>query len=292
MTNLAIRRGFALIGAISLSAMSVAVEVQPNAQLQVQAEYHRPSSSDSGDWSIQMPSSHFGISAVETLASSRFYGVLSFAVAPDASSSVELGQRFAYLGWQQGFLNIQAGQIPTLEYSYLESAVRGLMSLPTRGIGLSQNFTDSEQQAVRLEARSGEYLRIATQWVLTEDQSDLPWHAAAKLETPEGHVAVTYRKRPDEPAFWGNEITWNSENTEISAIWGAQDGTLEWDLFLTLSPDALETTFGYGQRPDDVTRWSVGLYQPLSPALTSYSELIHWSDERNWRWTSGFQLTF
>lgn len=287
-------RIFSIVGLSAGLALTHAygVEVQPTADLQVQAQYLKTTAEDSGDWSVQMPHSEFGVSAVEMIDGGRFSGRLSFLAETSPNSSVTLSQRLAFLSWQQGFISLSAGQLPTLEYSYLESGFEGLYSLPSRGIGLSQHYAENEQQAVRVEARSGDYLVWAGQWVLAEGQGELPWHTAGALQTPEGHIALTYRKAPGEPAFWGNEITWKGAEAELSAIWGFQEELLEWDLFVSFQPQALRTTVGYGASGDDASRWSLGLYQILSPAVTSYSELIRWTESDDWHWSAGFNMTF
>lgn len=281
------------VGLLLAASYGYAVDVRPSAELQVQAEYVNLGAVDSGDWSVQLPVSRFGVSATEALDSGRFDGRLSFEADTGTDSSVQLTRRFAYLTWRQGVMNLWAGQLPSLEYSYLQSPFNGLYSLQSKGIGLSDRYSVSENQAVRVEAASGEYIVLASQWILEKDQSELPWQAAGIIQTPEGHISLTYRKPPGESVFWGSQITWIGQQTELSAVWGYQDEFLEWDTFLTYKSESLKVTAGYGKRPDDATRWSLGIYQPLSQAITSYSELIFWSgNSDDWHWNTGFNMTF
>lgn len=279
--------------ALSASAYVGALETVPRGQLKIQANYNEPALANDARWRMQMPETWLGLTAAETINTSVFVGHVQFGFDPLADDpSVSFVAEQAYVSWNQNAFSLWGGRLPTLEQVYLEDLYSGLLSLPDSGLGAADRYNDSENNAVRLDYRSGDYLVFSTQWQIDETNDDLLWHSAGAVQTNEGSVSLTYRKDGDADAIWGNQITWLTGNTAVSGAWVAQDGIQEWDAEVRFNSATVQYFVGYGQDANNDQRWAAGIHQGLSEAMTSYSEVIWWPEIETWQWNTGFQLAF
>ncbi|WP_196157083.1 hypothetical protein [Reinekea sp. G2M2-21] len=276
-----------------LPVSSYALDAIPRGQLQLQASYYEPTVANDAHWAISMPNSNIGLTAVESLDNSTIIGHWQVGIDPlSEGQEALLTQQQAFLSWQQGIINLWAGRLPSLEQAFLEDKYQGLLSLSDKGLAVSGQYDNSERNAVRIDAASGEYLVFSGQWIIDENSDALVWSVASSLQTPEGSIAVTYRKPEGRDAIWGNRVTWLSGSLSFSGVWMLQGEVLGWDVEARMSNAKTQSFLGFSKDLADENRWSVGVQQMLSPAVTNYSELLWWSDAERWQWSTGFQMRF
>ncbi len=276
-----------------LPVSSYALDAIPRGQLQLQTSYYEPTVANDAHWAISMPNSNIGLTAVESLDSSTIIGHWQVGIDPlSEGQEAMLTQQQAFLSWQQGIINLWAGRLPSLEQAFLEDKYQGLLSLSDKGLAVGGQYDNSERNAVRIDAASGEYLVFSGQWIIDENSDALLWSAASSLQTPDGSIAVTYRKPEAGDAIWGNRVTWLSGSLSFSGVWMLQGEVLGWDVEARMSNAKTQSFLGFSKDLADENRWSVGVQQMLSPSVTNYSELLWWSDAERWQWSTGFQMRF
>jgi hypothetical protein len=288
-TNLALISTLVALIAPSASAL----EAVPRGNIQIQASYAEPEIGEDAQWSVDMPNTYIGLTAVEQLSSSSIVAHLQFGLDPlsqDEQATFE--QQDAYLNWNQGVVSLWAGRLPSLETVYLEDLYSGAYSLPSKGLFIASEYPALENQAVRLDVLSGEYLVFSGQWLFDESESGLEWSTAAALNTPEGSISIVYRKTEDDSGVWGNQITWESRTSSVSAVWMFQDGVIAWNVEGRAKVQTFETFLSYGANKDKQRQYILGLQQPLSEAITNFTELSWQPDTELWQWSTGFNVSF
>jgi len=278
---------------IGFASTVSAIEALPRGQLQLQATYFDPAIGDDARWALAMPNNFVGVTAVENLTSSTLMGHWQVGIDPlSTDADVVLKPQLAFLSWRQGIVNLWGGRLPSLERVYLEESYSGHLSLQNKGLVASQFYDPSELKAVRLDATSGDYLVFTGQWIIDENSQDLAWSAATAIQAPEGSLSLTYRKNGDTAALWGSHVSWQSGNVVLSGVWVYQEELLGWDMEARFLSQGVESFVGFSQDDNKQNRWSIGVHQILSSAVTNYSEIVRWSQSKQWQWTTGFQIKF
>jgi len=289
----------ALLQGVSLAAVSLlvvsnvqAIEVTPRGQIQLQANYLEPKLANGKHWALSMPDNSFGVMAAEQLSNSILIGHWQVGIDPLASGETAvLTQEQAYLNWRQGIMGLWAGRLPSVEQAFLVDLTNNHLALPNKGLAIGDLVALSENNAVRLDISSGDYLVFTGQWIIDDTEEDIELSAATVVRSPEGTISLTYRKPPGEEALWGNQITWDVGSTSLSAVWMYQEEILGWDITARSKMQKVHSFVSYSVKGDEA-RWSVGVQQQLSEAVTNYSEIIWWPDDSGWQWSTGFQMKF
>lgn len=288
----AIKSTFGLVISFALAAPVLAAETQSSGNLQAQVSYYEPKYSDNRHWVLEMPDSYVGLTAYEELDGATLLGYIEVGldILSDSDDAAEFDQ--AYLSWTQSAYSISAGQMKTLEQSYIIDNASYLKGVDRGGSQASLYTSEFETNALRVTAQSSEQLAFSGQVVLDPDTSELEWSLATLVSTSEGTISLTYRDVPEESPLWGNQITWVSGTTSLSGAYIYQDELLGYDVNLSMSSDGVEAFFGYSRTEDDDNRWQVGVHQTMSDAVSGYSELLWEPEDSEWFWTTGFQLAF
>jgi hypothetical protein len=284
-----------LIGLVCsfIGSSAMAVDAVPRGNIQVQGSYSEAEIGDDARWSVEMPNTYIGLTAVEQLSSSSIVAHLQFGLDPlSQEDQVVFEQQDAYLNWNQGVVSLWAGRLPSLETVYLEDLYSGAYSIPSKGLFIASEYSALENQAVRVDVLSGEYLVFSGQWLLTGSEQETQWSTAAALNTPEGSISIVYRKAQDDSGIWGNQITWESSTSAVSAVWMFQDGVVAWNVEGRAKVQTFEAFLSYGADQEDQRQYVLGVQQPLSEVITNFSELSWQPDTEFWQWSTGFNVSF
>lgn len=277
---------------LTFPVASMAVDTTPTGQLNAQLAYDSETDEESS-WSLAVPDSYVGVTVGDELNSGVLYGHVragSEADFTDEDTDIEIQQ--AYVRWVTDQYDIWAGQLPTLEESYITDYAVTQHSLSQNGLAVARYFDASEDNAVRVEYAIGTASQLSAQFIIDESEEDVELSMAYLLKSEEGEFALTYRKVPDEDAVWGSLISWDSGTAVMSAAWLYQDELVAWDYAVQADLTTFDAYLSYSSDEDDDSRWGIGGQYLLSDYSTLYSEVSIYTEDDDWAWASGLQITF
>lgn len=303
--------GLVLLGA---SGLAWGAESRLTGQLQVQGAYLEPAVEGGGRWYLQAPNSWLGLEVLESVAGSQYRAVLEADLDP-LSVDEAVSSRQVFIEWLQPLYSIRGGQLRSLEQRLLADPIdqmhgfdgmqatsddrfTGALAIDTYR---ARNRTGSGQPGIEFTASNGELMYVSGQWTFEDETSSSSlqqWAVAAGLDTPEGSLALTYRRNDAfDAGLFGSSILWQNDGLELGGSALYRDEIVAWDLVGAYQAGTVVSKLSYGRdRPDDavdeVSYWAFGIDQVFSDAILSYSE-IRWQPEpEQWRWMTGFRLTF
>jgi hypothetical protein len=296
--------GFGLALA-ALAAGALAAESRVTGNLQLQGAYLDPALSGKGRWYLQSPNSWLGLEVREQSSGSQYRAVLEADLNP-LSFSEPATSRQMFLEWAQPLYSIRGGKLRSLEQQLLVSPVslmHGYAGESTDsfkgGLAIENYSVELEQPGIEFTASNGELVYVSGQWTFADENSASSleqWAVATGLDTPEGSVALTYRSN-DDGGLWGTSIMWRSEGLQLGGGTLYRDELLAWDLLAAYQAGTVisKLTYGRDELPEqsgDSRYWAFGIDRVFSEAILNYSE-IRWQPEpEQWRWMTGFRLTF
>lgn len=284
----------AIITSLTLPMLAVAADITPRLEMQVQANYHQPKIENDSRWTLTMPNTSIGLTAVEPIEASQLIVHWQAGLQPLADADeVTFASQATYMRWNQGVVSLWAGRLDSLEHSLLVDTYRGALSSTNQGLVGPESLLVAENKALRLDVASGNFLNFSGQWLIDPNIDKQQWRAGVALRTPEGNVSVVYRNPELEggQGFWSSQVTWLSGASSLSALWVVQDEVLTWNLTGRSRFDRTEAFISYGT--DEVSEYyHAGIQQPLTEAVTNYSEFRWQLSIEGWRWSTGFKLAF
>jgi hypothetical protein len=293
-----------------VSGMTLAAESRVTGSLQIQGAYLEPAPESDGRWFLQAPNSWLGLEVIESVSGSQYRGVIEADLNPLAFDD-PVSSRAVFLEWVQPLYSVRGGQLRSLEQRLLVDPIdrmhgfdggnasdtdlfRGALAIENRSVSLPQ-------PSLEITASNGELMYISGQWTFADETSASTldqWAVAAGLDTPEGRIALTYRRNDElDAGLWGSSILWQSEGLQLGASTLYREELLAWDLVGAYQAGTVVGKIAYGRdeqsgQPDGARYWAFGIDQVFSDSILNYSE-IRWQPEpEQWRWMTGFRLTF
>lgn len=303
-----------------VSSVALAAESRVTGQLQVQGAYLEPALDGEGRWYLQAPNSWLGLEVLESISGSQYRGVLEVDLDP-LSVDEPVASRQVFIEWRQPLYSIRGGRLRSLEQRLLADPIDHMHGFDGGQMTSSDRFFDAlaidavaidnnsarnalslEQPSIEFTASNGELMYVSGQWTF-EDESAASslqqWAVAAGLDTPEGSVALTYRRNDDfDAGLFGSSILWQSDGLQLGGSALYRDEIVAWDLVGAYQVATVVSKLSYGRdgqtdsTDDEASYWAFGIDQVFSDAILNYSE-IRWQPEpEQWRWMTGFRLTF
>lgn len=271
---------------------ALAVDSTATGQLTTQIEYDSESE-EASSWSLTVPNSYVGVTAGEELDSGAIYGHIRVGADDDLTdedTDIEIQQ--AYVSWVLSSYAVWAGQLPSLETSYLTDNAPTLRSVAQNGLASAGYYDAYETNAAQVDFSVDENSTLSAQFVLDETEDDMEYALAYSMSSDEGSVSVTFRDAPDEDAVWGLQFSYDGGTSIVSATWIYQDELAAWDYAIQADLTTMMLTLSYANDVDDNKRWAFGGEIALSDDSVAYSELQRWTELDQWVWATGLQISF
>lgn len=299
---------------MAVSGLSWGAESRVTGQLQVQGAYLEPALDGEGRWYLQAPNSWLGLEVLESVSGSQYRAVLEVDLDP-LSLDESASSRQVFIEWLQPLYSIRGGRLRSLEQRLLAAPIDQMHGFDGGQPTSSDRFTDAlainnyrtrnsiglEQPGIEFTASNGELMYVSGQWTFedeTASSSLQQWAVAAGLDTPEGSVALTYRRNEDfDAGLFGSSILWQRDGLQLGGSALYREEVVAWDLVGTYQVATVISKLSYGrdhqqEASDEARYWAFGIDQVFSDSILNYSE-IRWQPEpEQWRWVTGFQLTF
>lgn len=296
------------------SGLAWGAESRVTGQLQVQGAYLEPALDGDGRWYLQAPNSWLGLEVLESVSGSQYRAVLEANIDP-LSLDEPVSSRQVFIEWLQPLYSIRGGQLRSLEQRLLADPIDQMHGFDGTQPTSADRFTDAmaidtygarnglglEQPSLEFTASNGELMYISGQWTFEDETSSSTlqqWAVAAGLDTPEGSVAVTYRRNDAfDAGLFGSSILWESDGLQLGGSALYREEVVAWDLVGAYLAGTVVSKLSYGRdnlqnASDEASYWAFGIDQVFSDAILNYSE-IRWQPEpEQWRWMTGFKLTF
>lgn len=304
---------------MAVSGLAWGAESRVTGQLQVQGAYLEPALDGEGRWYLQAPNSWLGLQVLESVSGSQYRGVLEVDLDPLSVDEPVTGRQM-FLEWRQPLYSIRGGRLRSLEQVLLADPIDQMHGFGGAKPTTAHQFTDAlaigsvaidnssahndlglEQPSIEFTASNGELMYVSGQWTF-EDKNTASslqqWAVAAGLDTPEGSVALTYRRNDAfDAGLFGSSILWQSDGLQLGGSALYRDELVAWDLVGAYQAGTVISKLSYGRdeqtdSSDEASYWAFGIDQLFSDAMLNYSE-IRWQPEpEQWRWMTGFRLTF
>ncbi|MDX1270099.1 MAG: hypothetical protein R3311_22220, partial [Oceanisphaera sp.] len=260
------------------------------------------------------PNSWLGLEVLESVTGSQYRAVLEADLDP-LSLDEPVSSRQVFIEWRQPLYSIRGGQLRSLEQRLLADPIDQMHGFDGGQPTNADQFTDAlaidtysarnglslEQPSLEFTASNGELMYISGQWTFNDETSSSTlqqWAVAAGLDTPEGSVALTYRRNDAfDAGLFGTSILWESDGLQLGGSALYRDEVVAWDLVGAYLAGTVVSKLSYGRdtlqnASDEASYWAFGIDQVFSDAILNYSE-IRWQPEpEQWRWMTGFKLTF
>ena len=296
------------------SGLAWGAESRVTGQLQVQGAYLEPALDGDGRWYLQAPNSWLGLEVLESVSGSQYRAVLEADIDP-LSLDEPVSSRQMFIEWLQPLYSIRGGQLRSLEQRLLADPIDQMHGFDGAQPTSADRFTDAmaidtysarnglglEQPSLEFTASNGELMYISGQWTFEDETSSSTlqqWAVAVGLDTPEGSVALTYRRNDAfDAGLFGSSILWESDGLQLGGSALYREEVVAWDLVGAYLAGTVVSKLSYGRdnlqsASDEVSYWAFGIDQVFSDAILNYSE-IRWQQEpEQWRWMTGFKLTF
>lgn len=296
------------------SGLAWGAESRVTGQLQVQGAYLEPALDGDGRWYLQAPNSWLGLEVLESVSGSQYRAVLEADIDP-LSLDEPVSSRQVFIEWLQPLYSIRGGQLRSLEQRLLADPIDQMHGFDGTQPTSADRFTDAMaidtysarnglglvQPSLEFTASNGELMYISGQWTFEDETSSSTlqqWAVAAGLDTPEGSVAVTYRRNDAfDAGLFGSSILWESDGLQLGGSALYREEVVAWDLVGAYLAGTVVSKLSYGRdnlqsASDEASYWAFGIDQVFSDAILNYSE-IRWQPEpEQWRWMTGFKLTF
>jgi hypothetical protein len=296
-----------------VSGVALAAESRVTGNLQIQGAYLEPAPQSDGRWFLQAPNSWLGLEVIESVSGSQYRGVIEADLDPLAFDN-PVSARAVFIEWVQPLYSVRGGQLRSLEQRLLIDPIdlmHGFDGIDENDASDTELFVDAlavenrtaslSQPSMEITASNGELMYVSGQWTFADESSASTleqWAVAAGLDTPEGRVALVYRRNDDfDAGLWGYSILWQSDGLQLGATALYREEILAWDLIGGYQAGTVTTKVSYGRdeqsgQPDGARYWAFGVDQVFSDSVLNYSE-IRWQPEPDqWRWMTGFRLSF
>ncbi|WP_127556352.1 hypothetical protein [Saccharospirillum alexandrii] len=296
------------------SGLAWGAESRVTGQLQVQGAYLEPALDGEGRWYLQAPNSWLGLEVLESVTGSQYRAVLEADLNP-LSLDEPVSSRQVFIEWLQPLYSIRGGQLRSLEQRLLADPIDQMHGFDGAQPTSADRFTDAlaidtysartglglEQPSLEFTASNGELMYISGQWTFEDETASSTlqqWAVAAGLDTPEGSVALTYRRNDAfDAGLFGSSILWESDGLQLGGSALYREEVVAWDLVGAYRAGTVVSKVSYGRDNlqdalDEASYWAFGIDQVFSGAILNYSE-IRWQPEpEQWRWMTGFKMTF
>ncbi|MEX0622705.1 hypothetical protein [Saccharospirillum sp.] len=299
---------------MSISGLALGAESRVTGQVQMQGAYLEPAQTGEGRWYLQAPNSWLGLEVLESVSGSQYRAVLEVGLDP-LSFDEPVASRQVFIEWLQPLYSIRGGQLRSLEQRLLADPIDQMHGFDGGQPTDSDRFTDAlaidnyrtrkevdpDQPSIEFTASNGELMYVSGQWTF-EDKSATSslqqWAVAAGLDTPEGSVALTYRRDDGfDAGLFGSSILWQRDGLQLGGSVLYREEVVAWDMVGAYQAGTVISKLSYGRdgqtdSTDEVSYWAFGIDQVFSDSILNYSEM-HWQPEpEQWRWMTGFRLTF
>lgn len=286
------RRFYLVALAAAIPALAQATDSRITGQIQVQGDYQETDGED-GKWSLATRHSWLGIEAVETINGTSYIGVAEADVDPLED---EAGARQFYLGLEQSLYTVRAGQIATLEYTYLAQPVSLMQGTGDDSSAVGQFLDPFADRLLQLELSSREAGFFAAEWQLEEAEAEdtlASWTVVTGLYTAEGQASLSYHQDETQDAGrWGLALRWEDGPWALSAAYLFREDPVAWDLGVDYQSGQIVSKFAYGQdeTSDGVEYWSMGFEQLFTVNVNNFFELRWQPEDESLLGQVGFQL--
>ncbi|WP_028669416.1 hypothetical protein [Saccharospirillum impatiens] len=296
------------------SGLAWGAESRVTGQLQVQGAYLEPALDGEGRWYLQAPNSWLGLEVLESVTGSQYRAVLEVDLDP-LSVDEPVSSRQMFIEWLQPLYSIRGGQLRSLEQRLLADPINHMHGFDGGQSTPSDRFSNAlaidnysvrnalglEQPSIEFTASNGELMYVSGQWTFEDEAASSSlqqWAVAAGLDTPEGSVALTYRRNDDfDAGLFGSSILWQSDGLQLGGSALYREDVVAWDVVGAYQAGTVVSKLSYGRdnpqdASDEARYWAFGIDQVFSESILNYSE-IRWQPEpEQWRWMTGFRLTF
>lgn len=299
---------------LAVSGLALGAESRVTGQLQVQGAYLEPALNGEGRWYLQAPNTWLGLEVLESVSGSQYRGVLEVDLDP-LSADKPVATRQVFIEWLQPLYSIRGGRLRSLEQRLLADPIDQMHGFDGGQVTTADRFTDAlainnysansgsgpDQPSIEFTASNGDLMYVSGQWTF-EDETDSStlqqWAVAAGLDTPEGSVALTYRRDDDfDAGLFGSSILYQRDGLQLGGSTLYRDGIVAWDLVGAYQAGTVISKLSYGREEktsstDEARYWAFGIDQVFSDAILNYTEIRWQPDPEQWRWMTGFRLTF
>lgn len=299
---------------MAVSGLALGAETRVTGQVQVQGAHLEPAQAGEGRWYLQAPNSWLGLEILESVSGSQYRGVLEVDLDP-LSVEEPVASRQVFIEWLQPLYSIRGGQLRSLEQRLLADPIDHMHGFDGGQTTTADRFTDAlaidnyrtnsdsglTQPSIEFTASNGELMYVSAQWTFEDDTAASTlqqWAVAAGLDTPEGSVALTYRRNDEfDAGLFGSSILYQSDGLQLGGSALYRDEIVAWDLVGAYQAATVISKLSYGREEqtdstDEASYWAFGIDQVFSDSILNYTEIRWQPDPKQWRWMTGFRLTF
>ncbi|MEX2321755.1 MAG: hypothetical protein WD668_10375 [Saccharospirillum sp.] len=299
---------------MAVSGLALGAESRVTGQLQVQGAYLEPAQEGEGRWYLQAPNSWLGLEVLESVSGSQYRAVLEVDLDPLAFDE-PVTSRQVFIEWLQPLYSVRGGQLRSLEQRLLADPIDQMHGFDGGQTTTADRYTDAlaidnysansgsglTQPSIEFTASNGELMYVSAQWTFEDETAASTlqqWAVAAGLDTPEGSVALTYRRNDEfDAGLFGSSILYQSDGLQLGGSALYRDEIVAWDLVGAYQAATVISKLSYGREEqtdstDEARYWAFGIDQVFSESILNYTEIRWQPDPEQWRWMTGFRLTF